>query len=78
MNYNEVLITDILKRSNCEIVDIEEMRKLFYEVKDLEMLIIESGRNKCGNNKCRVLNRKDVEKVLFNIVIRWNKMKLGM
>jgi len=75
---NEVLITDLLKNRCKEIVNVEDMRLMFNDLKLLEKLLVESGKRKCGNNKCLLVNSKEIDKVLFNVVVRWNNIKLGI
>lgn len=75
---SEVILNDILKRSKCRIVDLDDMRKLYKDVLFLLKMIEESGNNKIGNDKCRMMNYEELEGILRNILVRIYNMKLGI
>lgn len=75
---NEILISDILKRANCELGDISDLRLLWNDVNELKKRIEIIGKQKCGNNKFKNTESDNIEKLIINIILRWRVLKLGI
>lgn len=75
---NEIMIKDVLRLICVEKLDLSDMRLLYKDIKKLEWYIVESGKTKVGNNRCKNLYSKEIERLIINIILRWRVIKLGI
>lgn len=75
---NEVLLSEILRNVKNEVGDVEDLRLLWKDVRELEKRIVKMGELKCGKNKFKNVDSENVEKLIINIILRWRVIKLGI
>lgn len=79
-NYNTdvVLLSEVFRKLNCKIGNKNELRELYFDVKRLEKLIVLSGKDGIGKEKCRMNYNDDIERLMINILLRWRTIKFGV
>lgn len=75
---NEVLISELLRKSKVELGDIVDLLMLIKDVRELERRLSEMEKMKCGNDKFKNVDGINVEKLIVNIILRWRVIKLGI
>ena len=75
---SEVLLIDILNKYRNVVVDVDEMRKFYNEIEELRRLVVKCGKKKCGKNNCKLLFNREIEVRIMNIMIMWDKIKMGL